>query len=1201
MKLLLTVGCAVMALALLAASQALAVEEHAFDPSLSLEGDCQKEDGVSDPSCPYAEPNLSEPTKGGPRPLENPCGVAVDRHGDIYVANSKASGLREGEGWIDIFDPSGHYLTRIENDNKICSLAVDSQGNVYVVMSGGSVGNTQGVALYTPNSYPPVVGTEYQLSPDTLFESCFTCTGVAVDPSNDHVYVSEGDSVVELESAANGNTPVIGKEAIGFGLGSNYHDVDVCGKNHDVYVSGTPAGPIAEVFSEARILVFDGADGHKKVEIDGSEEGELSSDRTPEGGLGFSGGRTGIAVDQSNCDVYVNDVTAHHVVDQFSAAGAYIGQLPAVLPPPLEPSSLYGDLAVDDPMEAGEAGYDSPNPGNVYVGSGQKASESHLFAFKPKIGGPPEVRAQGAVQISETEALLQAELNPANLDTHYYFQYTTEEDFATNGFTNAISAPANAADAGATGAFTVVSAPALGLDPGTAYRLRLVADNCHAEGAVQGDCLTLGEGKPGEKGESVGFATYSSPTVPTGCPNEGIREAQGATLLPDCRAYELVTPPDTNGRVPTMLDFGRTIFGVSFVTEPASFDGESLVFGIEGGSLPGIEGGGGFHDAFEARRGQDGWQSSFAGLTGFQSSEPSIGGFPANHGYSFFEAAGKGSLVPSGHGIGAHYVHRPGGVIDPLCSPEPSGDFEWIGCGSLGADPRASGKYISPDGGHIILETGAELGAEAIQLEPCAAPTGTSSVYDRTLDGITHCISVKPGGGSFGAGERATYVGASADGTAVAFEVGAETYVRVDLSATVEVPTPGTIFGGLSRDGNQLVYLRPNATEPLFDPAGAEIPQGEIFTMDTSTGAAAPIGSGDEAVLVSVSPDGSHLYFSSPDVLTGETNAQGENAEAGEANLYLWDGSAIHFVTTLDESDLSGREVGEVKVGGLGLWVTNSVGPNITSSAGPGSDPSRTTSGGSVFIFESRASLAPYQNGGHSEIYRYDADDGSLLCLSCNPTGTAAASDAQLQSDPPDLLATFPPVNAATHIANVTADGKAVFFQSADRLVSADHDGKSDVYEWEAQGTGGCVKADGCISLISGGQSAGDDYLYAMTPDGSDVFFLSSDLLSAPDQDKTPSVYDARTAGGFPPPPPPPGGCLGEACQPTAVAPDDPTPASAAFSGPGDRSAKAKRRCPRSKRKVRKRGKTHCVKRRKARRHRRAHKSKGTHPKGRAK
>src|SRR4029077_6836800 len=124
-------------------------------------------------------------------------------------------------------------------------------------------------------------------------------------------------------------------------------------------------------------------------------------------------------------------------------------------------------------------------------------------------------------------------------------------------------------------------------------------------------------------------------------------------------------------------------------------------------------------------------------------------------------------------------------------------------------------------------------------------------------------------------------------------------------------------------------------------------------------------------------------------------------------------------------------------------------------------------------------------------------------------------------------------------MVNLTPDGQRALFQSAEPLVVGDTDGLQDVYEWEAPGKGTCTEqsaafqspAGGCIYLISGGRSATDDYLYGMSTDGSDIVFLSGDVLNFEDPDGTPSLYDARVGGGFPKPPPPPGECLGEACQ----------------------------------------------------------------------
>ncbi len=47
-------------------------------------------------------------------------------------------------------------------------------------------------------------------------------------------------------------------------------------------------------------------------------------------------------------------------------------------------------------------------------------------------------------------------------------------------------------------------------------------------------------------GPDATFTTYGTPP-PSGCANEQRREEQAATMLPDCRAYEMVSPLDKKG------------------------------------------------------------------------------------------------------------------------------------------------------------------------------------------------------------------------------------------------------------------------------------------------------------------------------------------------------------------------------------------------------------------------------------------------------------------------------------------------------------------------------------------------------------------------------------------------------------------------------------------------------------------------------
>jgi hypothetical protein len=1162
-----------------------AAAEHVFDPVLSLRGDCSVSslDQVRDPGVCPGTPGIDHPE----RAFTEPCGTAVDRLGNIYVASagqneSESEGAPTGTGGrIDVFSPSGVFLTEFKDKNKPCDLAVDSAGNVFVMEFEG-----RATVRFAPAVFPPAKGTKYTLQNvvhalDTTNGSTEACTqtwSVAVDPSNDHVYVGLGCSIAEYDSAANGSGLI--DETIGVSSGKlGLKNVDVYGGNHDVYTTASGPG------GAGRFLVLDGADGHTKCEIDGSE--------TPDGSFGFVTGLAGVAVDQETGDAYVADVQkpGHSVVDQFDADCHYLGQLEHSFTP-FPPNIGGAEPAVDAPCLDASAQscnpgpgheYGSPNRSYVYVAQGSSAAGYHLYAFKPRIVGPPEIQGQAASGVSETEAVLFAELNPGGLQTHYRFEYTTEEYFAINGYANAPAVPVPDAEADSGGSFAAVSEPISGLIPGTVYRFRLVASNCEDPEALAGECLTEGEGNPGGAGSDATFSTYPSDAG-----------------LADGRGYELVTPPDTGGHIPMMSELGTGFNTGNFNSSLVSPDGRSLAFGIEGGSLPAL-GGGGYHDTYEAVREPNGWVSRFTGLSGEQAQIVHPGGIALDHGYSFWQTDGSiGTLAVNGL-TGAGYLRRSTGVVDAKCSPEPGGLFEFIGCGSLGNEPFALGEWISPAGGHIIFVAGkSAAGVEGRRLEPCAAPQGTQSIYDRTLDGVTHCVSLLPGEISPKAGEEATYLGASEDGSAVAFEVADTLYARLDDAETVEVAPGDSRFAGLSQGGNRLVYLRPNTTEPLL--AGTQIPQGEIFACEVrlgpcdGAGAQSPIqiGSGEESVLVNVSGDGSHVYFTSPKQLDVEGDGQ-----VGKDNLYVWSDGSIRLVGVLDRLDVEGRSgvAGGSRVGGLGLWLTHVAAPSPERSRGAASDPSRATPDGSVLVFESRNDLTTDQSEGKSEIYRYDADlpaGQGLVCVSCNPTGLPAVSDAQLQTDFGEQLAPFPPVNSMTPVANVTGGGDRVFFQSADRLSAADNDGKVDVYEWEATGIGGCGRAGGCIHLISGGHSAGNDYLYAVGSSGEDVFFLSGDLLVPEDRDATPSIYDARVGGGFPPPAVPPVECQGEACQPVVTPPGEPA-STVGGAGPSSKSP-GKQKCKTSKRTMPRSNKARCPgkKHHKQPKHHRGHGNRGS-------
>jgi hypothetical protein len=99
---------------------------------------------------------------------------------------------------------------------------------------------------------------------------------------------------------------------------------------------------------------------------------------------------------------------------------------------------------------------------------------------------------------------------------------------------------------------------------------------------------------------------------------------------------------------------------------------------------------------------------------------------------------------------------------------------------------------------------------------------------------------------------------------------------------------------------------------------------------------------------------------------------------------------------------------------------------------------------------------------------------------------------------------------------------------------------------------------EGHVYLISDGRDAVIDnnvqgvFVVGISASGQDVLFLTHDQLVPQDGNTLPDIYDARSGGGFPPPVIPEA-CQGDPCQGQPGAPPGlATPASATFSGTGN-------------------------------------------------
>jgi hypothetical protein len=1020
----------------------------------------------------------------------------------MYVSSHKDGATA---GRVDVFSPEGDFITELASPGAR-SIAVDPKGNLFVnQFQPGVIGGLKRVTLYRPSAYDPEAEDVAYGNPGEVIienevgsqqcsaKSAIAGAYLAVDETTEHLFVSDGTGCVgEWSSAEEG--PQLLDSTIGVGvLTARSKFLAVDHEHNRLYVSSVkdPNNPV-----EGLIQVFE-------LEASHTHLGSLDGRTTANGKFLAHEGDDTIDVDEESGHLIVSELTSTPKVYEL---GLGLGTNEEVL----NTYQYAGFKGVPSPLEvAVDNSTISPNHRTFYV-----PSIGHTFAFRFSGEGEPQVESVSATGVTESEAVLNASINPNGGTTKYRIDYTTQSSFEIEGFARAALATAGSLPAGIAG--VQVSSPVIGLAPGTSYRFRVSAEN--EAGAV------ASEGS---------FRTYSSISLGGPCANGSLRAGFSAAL-PDCRAYELVTPSNTNGLIPRGA---AETAGLYFPTLQASPDGSKATFRIEGGTIPGFEGSGSFNgDDYFSKRGADGWNIEIAGPGGTDALAPSPGGFSPDQEHSFW----KSDTSP--------YIRYPDGHSEP------------VGRGSLGVDPGVEAKLIGQDAGHTIF---ASVAGASVKLEPDAPRAGTAAIYDRTGDERTHVVSLLPGNITPAAGENAKYLGTSLDGEGVGFEIGAIRnilYLRQNDAATYEVGT-GLTYAGIVEGGGRIFYLE----------------SGNLFAFDTASKSAIQFSKGGDTTPVNISADGTTAYFLSPDVLTGnKRNPAGAIAQPGDENLFFSRQGQLSFVGTVEPLDVEETLPSGQTAAGLGLWVKSQ------REGRPAMETSRVTADGSVLLFQSRAPLTGYDTNGHTEIYRYDAAEPSLTCLSCNPTGIPATNEASLQTlqgqgGSPAV------VGLATRILNIRPeDGFRAFFQSYEPLVASDADGKQDVYEWEAQGVGSCSGASGCVYLISSGQSDRDEHLFAVSKSGDDAFFLSGNQLVARDTSSTPSIYDARAGGGFAEEATPPG-CQGEGCRGGLTPPPViPSPATPALGKNGNVS----QHCPKGKRKVKRHGKARCVKKHRRRHHR---------------
>lgn len=798
---------------------------------------------------------------------------------------------------------------------------------------------------------------------------------------------------------------------------------------------------------------------------------------------------------------------------------------------------------------------------------GNETTLSAPVVFSTSAAPPtaPQVAGESVSDVLSVSAQVKAQVASLGEETYFYVQYGTSSCAVDPA--SCANAPAlPGADVGAGKTAHAVGEELAGLTPGTVYHYRVVAVN----GAGMTDGLDETFTTPTSAGQLPGSEQ------PRSCPNEQLRAEQPYGLgLPDCRAYEMVSPVNTEGQDATEA--------FSLEKARAAVSGEAVVYSSAGdfADAPG----GDLADAFLSRRGAEGW--STRGITPLQEATKlnaadaygaSVFTPELTAGIASTEASLTGEATP-GH-IGLYVDDFANGSYTYLGETKGSGDGELDGASTDlsnvvfgdGGDPKAwaDGKVVPV----AVNNKGEELVSVNKSGEELPASIGSQSEGEHGQHEVWHAVSVDASRVYFTSpgfifspiephypGPGVLYVRVNPEQPQSPMD-GEECVVATD-ACTVDVSLsqrsvadphgPQTVrFWGASTEGSRVFFTsRAELTEEAY--TGPDDNAENLYEYELSGEAGKPgrltdltvDDAGDGAVVlgvVQISEDGSYVYFVAKGKLA-------DGATAGEPNLYVsHDGGAPVFVATLaagDWSDWGGKRAYGMDGPAINTAVASPDGSRlafVSEASLTGYDNEQAEPGECEGAFAGIAKTGERETGRCHELFVYDAVTGSLVCASCNPSGARPVGPSSFWQVQESYQSDYSRRNLT--------EGGVLFFDSGDALVPHATDGQLNVYEYE----NGHVYA---ISDVSGGY---ESFFMDAGLGGRDVFFGSADQLLPQDRSNSIVVYDAREDGGFPvvvasepcdngdsckPPPAPQPGVFGAPASATFAGNGNPTLASA--------------------------------------------------------
>jgi hypothetical protein len=655
----------------------------------------------------------------------------------------------------------------------------------------------------------------------------------------------------------------------------------------------------------------------------------------------------------------------------------------------------------------------------------------------------------------------------------------------------------------------------------------------------------------------AGLLTVAASTASAAetCPNQSFRTGLSAALS-DCRAYELVSPPAVQPYFETFgffqnVAFAGAIFGAELGTTASqnSLDSGIAFFSTVAEPSSPTDG-----PDYLSIRGPAGWATK--NLIPPQSTEISVGCLPymiawsANlergvlaDGLAHFNENGDSGcgfdepgLVPGESREGTEnlfvrdssadtyrLINQAGLLGEPANAVYQGGSSD-LGVIAFSEVPRAAAKskyYVWAGGTDRLLTVLPNGEATEGQIANAAVKIGAGANGDPTSPTFSHAVAPDGSRIEFSAGGN-LYSRVNPGAPQSAFDEAGECdepakacTVQLDSSESV-VPGGGGVFEGGSGEDGSVVYFTDANRLTSDSTATAEAPDlyeydfhkpgGERLrdiTVDQTPGEHADVlgyvGTNENGVA------GEWVYFVATGVLASNEDSAHASAVAGKPNLYVAHRGVTTFVATLAETTDSCD------------WE------NRCMSA-------RVSSNGRYLGFDSLEELTGVNNVDANSgtpdqnIFLYDGGEDELSCVSCGTSGVAPVAPASIRL-PEGVFING--VAQVLYLQRNVSDNGQVFFDTPNPLLPGARSGgeletQSNVYEYQA----------GELHLLSAGPAETSSFFYEASPDGRDVYLVTSQVLTPGASSVAVSIYDAKVDGGFSSPaasnPEP---CSGEGCS----------------------------------------------------------------------